>query len=434
MLEEYVVKQNKRLRCGYTTGSSAAAAAGAATDMLLGGGEISRMELMTPKGILLSLDVEETVRGEGFVSCGVRKDGGDDPDVTDGLLICARVEYAGGAGAPGDTRTERPEDFLENVRTEGPQVVIEGGHGVGRVTLPGLEQPVGEAAINRVPRRMIREAVLRQCLAHGFRGCLRVTVFVPEGEEVGKRTFNPRIGITGGISILGTTGIVEPMSESALIHSIKVEMKVQLERGNGYLVVIPGNYGAVFSKNELGIDTERTMKCSNFIGETVDFAAELGARGLLFVGHVGKFVKLSGGIMNTHSRNADSRMELLAAAALRAGAPYPVLPEILKAATTDEGLRLLREVGFLERTMEQVTERAGFYLQARAKSNFRSEADGNLQVEVMIFSNVYGLLGQTEGAPGLLERSAKKQKGGDDGTGNVVRGGGRSGGPGAYDP
>lgn len=380
MLEEYVVKQNKRLRCGYTTGSSAAAAAKAAADRLLGGGDASQVELMTPKGILLRLNVEEERRGEGFVSCGVRKDGGDDPDATDGLLICARVEYAGD-------------------KSDGPQVVIEGGTGVGRVTLPGLEQPVGTAAINRVPRKMIEEAVLERCLAHGFGGMLKVTVFVPGGEEVGKRTFNPRIGILGGISILGTTGIVEPMSESALIHSIKVEMKVQLERGNGYLVVIPGNYGAVFSRNELGIDADRAMKCSNFIGETVDFAAELGAKGLLLIGHIGKFVKLSGGIMNTHSRNADCRMELLVAAALRAGAPPRVLSEILQAAAADEGLRILKEAGFLQGAMEQVTERAGFYLKARA--------GGALRTEVMIFSNVYGLLGQTEGAEELLERSRK---------------------------
>lgn len=410
MLEEYVVKQNRRLRCGYTTGSSAAAAAGAAAEMLLGGEDISCTELMTPKGILLKLDVEAAVRGEGFVSCGVRKDGGDDPDVTDGLLICARVEYAGGSEGPGAVLGTAQEGFPESSPTEGTRVVIDGGEGVGRVTLPGLEQPVGAAAINRVPRRMIREAVLERCRAHGFRGCLRVTVFVPGGGEIGKRTFNPRIGIIGGISILGTTGIVEPMSESALIHSIKVEMKVQLERGNGYLVVIPGNYGAVFSRNELGIDAGRAMKCSNFIGETVDFAAELGAKGLLLIGHIGKFVKLSGGIMNTHSRNADSRMELLAAAALRAGAPSSVVLEILMAATTDEGLRLLQEAGFLERAMEQVSERAGFYLQARAKSNFRPEADGKLQTEVMIFSNVYGLLGQTKGAAELLRKSGFTEK------------------------
>lgn len=398
MFEEYVVKRNKRLRCGYTTGSSAAAAAKAAAEMLFGGRRVSQVELMTPKGIRLELDVEEVVRGEGFVSCGVRKDGGDDPDVTDGLLICTRVEYGGrerGSGREKEGESEEVPEAADGRRV--PEIIIDGGEGVGRVTLPGLEQPVGAAAINCVPKQMIREAVLEVCLVYGFEGSLKVTVSVPKGEEIGQKTFNPRIGILGGISILGTTGIVEPMSESALINSIKVEMKVQLKRGNGYLVVIPGNYGTVFSRNELGVDTERTMKCSNFIGETVDFAAELGAKGLLFIGHIGKFIKLSGGIMNTHSRNADSRMELLAAAAIRAGTPLSVLSEVLKAVTTDEGLRILKDAGFLEAAMRHVTERAGFYLQARA--------GGAFQTEVMIFSNVHGLLGETEGAAELLERS-----------------------------
>ena len=385
MFEEYVVKGNRRLKCGYTTGSCAAAAAKAAAGMLLTGQEISRVELMTPKGLLLRLDIRDIVRGEGFVSCGVRKDGGDDPDVTDGLLICVRVEYAAKEGG-GKQEKKSPV----------PQVFIDGGEGVGRVTLPGLEQPVGEAAINRVPRQMITEAVLESSRACGFVGSLKVTVFVPEGEERSARTFNPRLGIKGGISILGTTGIVEPMSESALINSIKVEMKVLLKRKNGYLVVIPGNYGTVFSKNELGIDTEYTMKCSNYIGETVDFAAELKVKGILFIGHIGKFIKLSGGIMNTHSRNADSRMELLAAAAIKAGAPLPVLLEILEAPTTDQGLEGLEEAGYLEPAMKVVTERAGFYLKHRS--------GGAFETEVMIFSNVYGLLGQTAGAAAMLER------------------------------
>ena len=376
MLDEYVIKQNKKLRCGYTTGSCAAAAAKAAALMLLCGEQVEKVELMTPKGILLKLPVRDASYGKDYACCAVEKDGGDDPDATHGLLIYARVEY-GEAG--------------------GERILIDGGVGVGRVTLPGLEQPVGAAAINRVPRRMIQDAVLEICEACGYQGNLKITVFVPGGEEVGMKTFNPRLGINGGISILGTTGIVEPMSETALINSIKVEMQVRIKQGNGYLVVIPGNYGTVFSKNELGIDTERTLKCSNYIGETIDFAVELGAKGILFIGHIGKFIKLAGGIMNTHSRNADSRMELLASAALRAGAPLLVLQKLLGATVTDEGLRILKEEGYLEKTMDQVTERAAFYLNHRCQ--------GAIETEIMIFSNVYGLLGQSKGAADMLLRS-----------------------------
>ncbi len=377
MLDQYVVKQNKRLRCGYTTGSCAAAAAKAAAELLLGGGPVSCVELMTPKGILLNLEVKEASRGEGWAVCAVEKDGGDDPDVTNGILVFARVERI-----PGETGTSG--------------IVIDGGEGVGRVTLPGLEQPVGAAAINRVPRQMIREAVLEICEAYDYRGSLKAVISVPAGKETAKKTFNPRLGIEGGISILGTSGIVEPMSEDALIKSIEVEMKVRLSGGNPYLVVIPGNYGTVFSQNEFGLSPDRTMKCSNYVGETVDFAVANGAKGILFIGHIGKFIKLSGGIMNTHSRNADSRMELLTAAALRAGAPLPVLKEILSAATTDEGIRILKEAGFLEASMKEVMEKLGFYLRHRCRSAIETEA--------FVFSNEYGLLGQTPGAAALLEK------------------------------
>lgn len=378
MLEEYVVKQNKRLRCGYTTGSCAAAAAKAAAEMLLGGRNVQNIELMTPKGILLRLDIYDILREENRVSCAVKKDGGDDPDATNGILVYAEAGYsADGGGMSG-------------------QVHIDGGIGVGRVTLPGLEQPVGAAAINRVPRQMIKDAVLEICEAYDYTGGIDIVISVPEGVEIGKKTFNPRLGIEGGISILGTTGIVEPMSETALIKSIEVEMKVLVSGGNECLVVIPGNYGTVFSKNELGIDTGKSLKCSNYIGETIDFAVNLGVKKLLFIGHIGKFIKLSGGIMNTHSRNADCRMELMAAAALRAGAPVRVLKEILDAPTTDEGLRILLEEGYLEDSMKYIMERIGFYLNHRCQ--------GAIETEAMVFSNVYGLLGQTKGAAGMLRQ------------------------------
>ena len=373
MLERYVVKQNKRLRCGYTTGSCAAAAAKAAAELLLGGENPEQVELLTPKGILLTLTPEDCRRGETWAGCAIRKDGGDDPDATNGILVYARVE-----------------------QDSGSEILIDGGTGVGRITLPGLEQPVGAAAINRVPRAMIRNAVEEICEAYDYRGGLRVVISVPQGEEIAKKTFNPRLGIQGGISILGTTGIVEPMSETALIKSIEVEMGVRLSQGNGYVVVIPGNYGTVFSQKEFALDTSRTMKCSNFIGETIDFAVNGGAKGILLIGHIGKFIKLSGGIMNTHSRNADSRMELLCTAALRAGAPVPVLKEILEAATTDEGLKILVDHGYLEASMRIVMEKIAFYLNHRCL--------GAIETEAMMFSNLYGLLGETPGARAMLEK------------------------------
>ncbi len=376
MLEKYVIKQNKKLRCGYTTGSCAAAAAKAAAFMLLGGSEVTKVDLMTPKGILLQLDIQDISRGEGWVSCAVEKDGGDDPDATNGLLIYARVEY-------------REKDERE-------RLLVDGGEGVGRVTLKGLEQPVGAAAINQVPRQMIKEAVLEACEAYEYRGNLNITVSVPDGRRIGEKTFNPRLGIQGGISILGTTGIVEPMSEAALIKSIEVEMKVLISSGLEYLVVIPGNYGTVFSRDEFQIDPSRSMKCSNYVGDTIDIAMGLGVKGILFIGHIGKFIKLSGGIMNTHSRNADCRMELLTSAALKAGAPVEKLRELLEAPTTDDGVRILKECGYLKGTMEIVMDQISFYLDHRCL--------GGMETEAVTFSNVYGILGQTSGAAAMLER------------------------------
>ena len=245
------------LRLGFTTGSCAAAAAKAAAGMLFSGEEIRQVRLMTPKGIELYLDVEEISRSSGSVRCGVRKYSGDDPDVTDGLLVCAEV------------KKEKAEHSSQDNEIS---VRISGGAGVGRVTRPGLEQAVGEAAVNKVPRRMIREAVCEVCKIYGYTGGIHVTLTIPDGEQAAEKTFNPRLGILGGLSILGTTGIVEPMSEKALTDTIYLEMKVLRDNGHSYCFVTPGNYGIDFLKEEMGIDLSLAVKCSNYIGETVDDA------------------------------------------------------------------------------------------------------------------------------------------------------------------
>ena len=294
----YVIRGQKKLRFGYTTGSCAAAACRGAVEMLLGKKEVKEVRLMTPKGISLLLTLEEIKREEKWVSCGVRKDGGDDPDTTHGLLICARAE-----------------------KTEEPGIVLDGGTGVGRVTKPGLSQKIGEAAINPVPRSMILSQAEEAALLYHYKGGLKLTIYVPEGEETALKTFNPRLGIVGGISILGTTGIVEPMSEKALIESIRVEMRQHCAQGEKYLLVTPGNYGAEYVREKADLPFEKNMKCSNYVGETIDMAVDMGVKGILFVAHIGKFVKVAAGIMNTHSHSADGRMEVLAANGIRAGAP-----------------------------------------------------------------------------------------------------------------
>lgn len=375
-MEQFVYKNHKKLRYGYTTGSCAAAASKAAAAMLLSGKEISYVELHTPKGIDLWLEVLDISREDNAVSCAIQKDGGDDPDVTNGILIYAKV-------------SREPADEA--------QIIIDGGIGVGRVTKPGLEQPVGAAAINKVPRQMIRENLEAVCEQYHYHGKLSVVISIPSGVELAAKTFNPRLGIVGGISVLGTSGIVEPMSEQALIDTIRVEMRQKLANGMEYLLVVPGNYGIDFlDQYGHGLQLEDAVKCSNFVGEALDAAVEFGAKGVLLVGHIGKFVKLAGGIMNTHSHNADARMELLTVHAALLGAPVELLQKMMECVTTDDALKYLKEADLMEPVMERIMEKMEFYVNQRAQHQ--------LELGVITFSNVFGILGQTKNVPDLVKK------------------------------
>lgn len=372
-MEEYVVKGGKRLRLGYTTGSCAAAAAKAAAWMLLTGRRKEHIQLMTPKGIALDLEVLEISMEETAVSCAIRKDSGDDPDVTAGALIFARVSTS-----------------------DSPGISIDGGLGVGRVTRPGLDQPVGAAAINSVPRQMIRENLAQVCRLADYQGGLAVEISVPQGEMLAKKTFNPRLGIQGGISILGTTGIVEPMSSQALVDTIRVELNQRRASGEDYVLLTPGNYGSDYIRQSLGLAPERGVLTSNFIGEALDMARELGFRGALLVGHIGKLVKLAAGMWNTHSQYGDGRMEILAAQAGAAGLPAPAIGKILECVSCDDGLRILKEYHLCSQTLSRVGERIQFQLEHRG--------GGELEIGAILFSKEYGLLWETEQAPALLKK------------------------------
>ncbi|MBQ9392549.1 MAG: cobalamin biosynthesis protein CbiD, partial [Oscillospiraceae bacterium] len=224
-------------------------------------------------------------------------------------------------------------------------VTVDGGEGVGRVTKPGLDQPVGAAAINSTPRRMIEENVAAVCAAAGYTGGVAVTVSIPGGAEIAQRTFNPRMGVEGGLSVLGTSGIVEPMSTRALADTVRLELRQLRAEGEDTVLLVPGNYGHDFAENELGLSVERCVSCANFIGEAIDAAVELGFRQILLVGHVGKLVKLGIGVTNTHSSAGDGRMETLAACAALAGAEGDLIRGVLGCATTDAALTLLAQAG-----------------------------------------------------------------------------------------
>ena len=380
----YVIRNQKKLRFGYTTGSCAAGAARGAVRLLLGEDEISEVELMTPKGILLHLEILDRKRSENAASCAVRKDAGDDPDTTNGILVYAKVEK-----------------FLIRSDME-DRIVIDGGIGVGRVTKPGLSQKVGEAAINPVPRAMILQAVEEIADQYHYEGGLKVTISVPEGEKIARKTFNPRLGIVGGISILGTSGIVEPMSEKALIDSIRVEMTQHAAMGEQYMLVTPGNYGADYLREHMELPFEKNIKCSNYVGETIDMAVDMGVKGILFISHIGKFVKVAAGIMNTHSHSADARMEVLCSNAIRAGGDLACARSILQCNTTDEALRVLDENHILKETMKEITDRIQFYLDHRSYQQ--------ILLGAVIFSNEYGYLGQTANAAELIDQISKGEK------------------------
>lgn len=380
----YVIRNQKKMRFGYTTGSCAAAACKGAVHMLLGGATLEQVELMTPKGILLHLKLHDVQREQHAVSCAVKKDAGDDPDTTNGILVYARAERLGDC-------PKADEDETSSAR-----ILIDGGDGVGRVTKPGLSQKVGEAAINPVPKAMILKEAREAAGQYGYEGRLKITVSVPQGAEIAKKTFNPRLGIEGGISILGTSGIVEPMSERALIESIRVEMKQHVVRGEEYLLVTPGNYGAEYLREHMRLPFERNIKCSNYVGEAIDMAVDMGAKGILFVSHIGKFVKVAAGIMNTHSHSADGRMEVLASNAIRAGADLACARAILSCSTTDEALGILEKHGILKETMKEITDRIQFYLNHRSYEQ--------ILLGAVIFSNVQGYLGQTKDAEKLMQR------------------------------
>lgn len=372
----------KELRKGFTTGSCGAAAAKAALYMLLTGSVKDEIEIITPGGAVFRTEVKDIFREGNRVRCAVVKDGGDDPDVTTGLHVTAEV-----------CAEERGDGALE--------IQIEGGPGVGRVTLPGLDQPVGNAAINRVPRQMIEKELSEVAELLDFRGRIRVILSVPGGEAAAERTFNPRLGIEGGISILGTTGIVEPMSTRAILDTIRVELNQRKALGDRIAAVSPGNYGLNFMQETYGYDLNRSVKCSNYVGDTVDMVRELDFRGMLLTGHIGKLIKVSGGIMNTHSKEGDARMELLAAGVIRAGGSMDTLRGILNCRVTEEALGIIQaeSPALLRKSMESVMDRILYYLRKRAGEE--------LPVECILYSNEFGLLAASPGAMDMLEELRK---------------------------
>ena len=360
------------LRRGWTTGTCAAAAAEAAALLLLTGRAPVELRLETPGGLTFTLPVEQPhIDGDAAV-CTVRKDAGDDPDITNGVGISATV-----------------------CRAE-PGVAIDGGAGVGRVTRPGLAMPVGAAAINPGPRAQITAALGRAARACGYTGGFSVIISAENGEELARQTYNEHLGVVGGLSILGTSGIVEPMSEKALVDTILLELDSLYAGGQRTAFLCPGNYGADFARDTLGLDLEKAVKCSNFIGEALDHAVFRGFRDILLVGHAGKLVKLAAGVMNTHSSVADGRQEIFTAHAALCGAGRDTLEGLMQSISVDACIELLDR----ENLREPVLARIESEIEKRLALRLR----GRGHVEFILFTARYGILAQSPGAMALCER------------------------------
>ncbi|MCI6948828.1 MAG: cobalt-precorrin-5B (C(1))-methyltransferase [Oribacterium sp.] len=539
-MNEFVFKNQKKLRCGLTTGTCAAACAQAAMLRLLTGQVRSEVTVRLPesrkrvqvdvaaaklhaeiadnranRGTQQNSDGRSPLQRVGSAESdsrsfdqrvtlavyptadggfATRKDAGDDPDVTNGteiracIQVCDVVVVPEGAFASADGR-----------------LYLTGGVGVGRVTKPGLEQAVGQSAINRVPRQMIFDAVqqvldafeddekrrtegctpsleMENKLKHvdgkpdaeyirskwlnegnekserSEKPCYLITISVPAGAELAQRTFNPMLGIEGGISILGTTGIVEPMSEAAIVATIETSIRQVLamedaavsetqtlrkeevsadqktetseERtaadeavgqlqspaahgeqkeatGSGRkddgdigrsarrILAVPGNYGQRYVEQQLGLRGVPVVEVSNYIGEAIDLAVSYGATDFLLVGNVGKLVKLAAGIMNTHSRVADGRWEIFAAHLALCGGTRAQVAAMRKATTTEEMLTRLEEMGLRVPVMASIMGEIEAHMAHRIR--------GQMNFGVIVYSERFGRVGETAGAARLLE-------------------------------
>lgn len=366
-MDKYIVKNGKKLKYGFTTGSCAAGAAKAVTKMLFCKEKIDEIEIDTPKGWKLNLSLDDIEISDNSVTCCIVKDSGDDPDITNGMKIYAKAS-----------------------KTDTPGINITGGIGVGKVTKVGLSVDVGEYAINPTPMQMIKDEVSK-VLPKGEG--VNITIYAPEGVEIAKRTFNPKLGIIGGISIIGTTGIVEPMSEDAFKESLSIELKMANRDGYKKALFSPGNYGRDYSL-KLGISDEIIFKTSNFIGFMLDEAVKHGIKEILWVGHIGKMIKVAGGIFNTHSRISDGRMEILAANCALNNCSQNLVEKIMDSITTEEAIDYI-----LEENLGQVFN----IIAQKISDRCEKYSYDQLKIGTIIFSQKHGKLGSCSYSEKLLE-------------------------------
>ena len=374
-MDEYLYFRGKKLRYGYTTGSSATAATKAALMYLLDDSkhDIPEVTIKLPSGNPLTISVNSLEKKENSVLASVIKDGGDDPDVTHGLEIYSKV----------------------SLRNDS-KINIFGGTGVGKVTKKGLPVAPGNSAINPVPLKMIRETV-EEMLPEGFGADVEISV--PKGEETAKKTLNAKLGIIGGISILGTTGIVKPMSEESWKASLAIELKMALENtGNGEAIFLFGNRGKQYLSDNFDDNTSQAIVISNFVGYMFDRACEFEAKKIYFIGELGKFVKVAGGIFHTHSRVSDAKMEILTANALLVGESTENMKKIMASNTTEEATKYIEKTEVYNLLAEKAKQKCEEYCRRNG---------WELEVETLIISAEKEVLGNSRH---FFDNFKRKQK------------------------
>lgn len=362
--------ERKELRNGYTTGTCAAAATKAALLSLLYDVSLTEVEVMSPKGEELVLPISLLRKRKNFVSAAVRKDAGDDPDVTNGIHICVKVSLI----------REIPKIRRGFIKEHS---FIYGGRGVGLVTKKGLQVAVGKSAINPGPQKMI-EQVAKDLLSDTEWKAL-VCIYIPEGRAKASQTYNPKMGVMDGISVLGSTGIVKAMSEEALKESMFTELRVlRFDKKRKWVIFAFGNYGKRYCE-ELGLDMEQLIIISNFVGFMIESAIKLGFQKVLLLGHIGKAVKIAGGIFHTHSRVADGRLETMLANAFVYGEKKEVLEKIIQSNTVEEACNYIEDKRFFSYLSNRIRQKMIEY----------SRKDG-FDAEVLLFSFEHGTLGQSD--------------------------------------
>jgi cobalt-precorrin-5B (C1)-methyltransferase len=350
------------LKYGITTGATAAAAAKAAVTAIVKE-PVDRVVIPTPIGLRFELPIKSTKKlSADSAEAVVVKDAGQDIDVTDKMEIIATVRL-----------------------NDDGKITIKSGKGIGKVTKVGLQVPIGEGAINPVPKSMITEAV-KEVLPAG-KG-VEVTISAPQGANIAKKTMNAKLGVVGGVSILGTIGVVKPLSLEACRRSLVPQLDVAMARGYKRILFVPGNIGERIAKQQFGVPEDAIIQTGDFVGYMLDKAVEKGVKEIILLGHSGKLVKLAANIFNTHHKVGDARNEVIASYAGAAGAKTETIKELLAANTTDEATEILKQCKLLEATYNRIA--------ARISQRVSDRVEKKLKISVVVVAMDGKVLGMDE--------------------------------------